>query len=301
MLKRLIFLWIAILLIAPAPVHAQGEVKLDFLSIELWAEYDQPSMLVINEFVVSPETPLPTRVTLRFPKDGNLIAVAFNSDGQLVNAPFETPAQQGGWQTVTLLVDVYAPHRIEYYQPIVREGNRRSFSFKWFGDYQVNQLSLTLLIPADSTATNLSPADAPFEPSADGRSLVSSNFISAMKMGQSYQLELEYERLSDELTSPNAASQVQPSEPLGEDTTGRTSVDRLPWIIGGVGLGLIGFALVLYRRSLRAGSPASTHTRRRRGSSTGTPAQDVYCHQCGARATAGDRFCRTCGSKLRTE
>ena len=51
--------WFAVLLLSlllafPSVARAQGEVKFESLSIELWAEYDQPSMMIINAFVVSP-------------------------------------------------------------------------------------------------------------------------------------------------------------------------------------------------------------------------------------------------------
>jgi len=302
--RRLVFFWMIVILAVSGGANAQGNVKLESLSIELWAEYDQPSMLVINEFIVSQGTPLPAKVTLRFPRDGNLIAVAFNANGQLINAPFEGPAQQGDWQTVTLNVESYIPYRIEYYQALERDGNKRSFDFKWFGDYSVNSFSLTLIIPADSTEVNPLPILPQFEPSPDGRHLIGTDIKEGLKMRNSYQFEIEYERITDTLAAPNAASQVQPSEPLGEDTPGRTSVDQLPWIIGGVGLAMIGFAMIFYWRSLRAGGSTSSHIRRRRGkTSEPTPGenQDVYCHQCGTRAVSGDRFCRTCGSKLRAE
>ena len=303
MQKRFIALLIAILLFLPKPASAQSGVKLDSLTIELLAEYDQPSMLVINEFVVTQDTPLPAKVTLRFPKDGNLIAVAYNADGQLVNAPFESPAQQGDWQTITLNVDSYVPYRIEYYQALERDGNKRSFGFNWLGDYSVDKFKLTLSIPADSTEINIGPNTMPIEPSPNGQFLVGSDSKSDLKMGHAYRLDIEYQRTSDSLTAPNAANQVQPSEPLSQDTPGRVSVDQLPWIIGGVGIALIGFALIFYWRSLR--SNASPTPARRRGRKKSEDAenenQEVYCHQCGARAAPGDRFCRTCGSKLRAE
>ena len=296
------FFLISLLLAFPSKARAQGEVKLDFLSIELWAEYDQPSMLIINEFVVSAETPLPAQVMLRFPKEGNLTAVASNVNGQLINAPFETPTQQGDWQTIALNVDSYAPYRIEYYQPMLREGNTRSFIYKWLGDYQVNEFRLTLSLPVDSREVMIDPANT-FATSQDGQFLIATVNKNSLKMGHSYQMELEYRRDTESLTSPNAVSQVQPSEPLGEDTLGRTSVDNLPWIVGGIGIAMIGFVLILYRRSLQSNVSHSSNSRKRRGKRAGSQTdesqEEVYCHQCGTRAVAGDRFCRACGSKLR--
>ena len=149
--KWLIFTLLFGLMVFPSTAGAQGGTKLESINIELWSEFDQPSMLVINEFVVSQDTPLPAKVTLRFPKDGNLIAVAIENNGDWFNTDFEGPVEQGDWQTITLNVQSYEPHRIEYYQPLMREGNQRRFKYQRFGDYYVKQFDLNLLIPADST------------------------------------------------------------------------------------------------------------------------------------------------------
>ena len=92
--KWLIFILLIGLIIFPSQAGAQGETKLEAINVELWSEYDQPSMLVIYQFLVSQDTPLPAEVKLRFPKDGNLVAVAVESDGQLLNKNFSQPADQ---------------------------------------------------------------------------------------------------------------------------------------------------------------------------------------------------------------
>lgn len=281
-------------------VSAQGSVKFESLSVELWAEFDQPSMLVINEFVLSQETPLPAKVTLRFPSDGNLIAVAYEANGQLINTPFESPAAQGDWQTITLNVESYSPYRIEYYQALERDGDKRSFYFHWFGDYRAENFHLIVQVPADSTNVTPQPDFDAVELTPDGRHLIGVVTKTGLKMGQSYQFKIEYERMSDALTDPSAANQVQPSAPIDENTAGRISVDQIPWIIGLVGLAMIAFALFFYWRSLRATTVISSSGRRRRfteGTADSSPA--AYCHECGTRSMPGDRFCRTCGSRLR--
>jgi hypothetical protein len=299
MRKWLLFILLMGVIVFPSAVGAQGGIKMKSIHIELWSEYDQPSMLVIHEFTVDESTPLPVDVTVRFPKDGNLTAVAYMENGQLINMDFSGPTEQGNWQTVKLKVNAYVPYRIEYYEPLTRTGNQRSFTFRWFGDYDVNEFTVTTQIPADSTNVGAVPAFTNTTTSDDGKSLVGFIMSSGLKMGQANEFKIQYERASDAVTKPTNSSNIESSEPIGPNTEGRVSVNNLPWIIGGFGLALIGMALFFYWRSTQ-----TTEQKSRRRRRAGQPTEDdrdgqAYCHECGARAHTGDRFCRTCGSKLR--
>jgi hypothetical protein len=299
MRKWLVFVLLFGSLMFPSTAGAQGGTKLASLNIELWSEYDKPSMLVINRFVVSQNTPLPASVTLRFPKDGNLYAVALEKNGEPFYKDFAPPAEQGNWQTVTIKVESYDPHRIEYYQPLTRDGNKREFKYQWFGDYYVKEFSVTIRIPADSTELITSPVLESTATSDNGMIITGIVTKNEMKMGNSFQFDLQYKRTSTALTHPEAASQLQPVEPVGENTPGRVSITNLPWIIGGFGLALIVIALFSYWRSTQS-SEEKPQRRRHHQDATESEAE-AYCHECGARAHAGDRFCRTCGSRLRIE
>lgn len=299
MRKWLVLVLLPALLMLPMPAGAQGGIKLQSLNIELWSEYDQPSMLVIHEFTVAENVTLPANVTVRFPKNGNLTAVATTADGSLVNIGYEGPEARGDWQTVTLNVQSYAPHRVEYYQPLTRENNKRKFSFRWFGDYQVNELNVTAQLPADSIDVVTEPAFSDTTASTDGLHLIGIANSQNLKMGQAYEFKLEYQRQSETVTKSNSSSNVQPSEPIGPETQGRVSIDNLPWVIGGFGLALIGLALFFYWRSTQS-PERKTRQRRRTGSGEQEETDEqAYCHECGTRAHKGDRFCRTCGSRLR--
>ncbi|HET9911397.1 MAG TPA: zinc ribbon domain-containing protein [Anaerolineales bacterium] len=298
MRKWLVFALLLTLLL-PSTAGAQGGTKLDSMHIELWSEFDQPSMLVINQFVISQDTSLPAAVTMRFPKDANLVAVAIESNGELFNKDFTAPVEQGNWQTITINVDTYEPHRVEYYQPLTRDGDKREFKYQWFGDYYVKEFNVLVLVPADSTELVTSPVLQETAPAVNGLAISGMITRDHLKMGNSFQFNLEYQRISEALIDPGQADQVQPVEPVGEDTPGRVSIANLPWIIGGFGLALILIALFSYWRSTHT-SEAKPGRRRRRQVEGDEDAQ-AYCHECGARAHTGDRFCRTCGSRLRLE
>lgn len=298
MRKWLLFVLFLALLALPAAASAQSGTKLKIINIELWSEYDQSSMLVIHEFVVDESTPLPAQVTLRFPKDGNLTAVAY-LENTLINADFTGPEQQGDWQTVTVNVQSYAPHRVEYYQPLVRNEDQRQFSFRWIGDYPVEEFTVTVQVPADSTSVTAEPALGDMLTTSDGLHFMGTTTRSGLKMGQSYEFKIEYERKSESVTKSGNGSGIQPSEPIGTDTEGRVSIDNLPYMIAGFGLALIGLALFFYWRSTQASERISRRRRRHSGDNQEDAEEQAYCHECGARANAGDRFCRTCGSRFK--
>jgi hypothetical protein len=297
MRKWLVFILLLGLMLFPAKAGAQNEIKFETLAVGLWSEYDQPSMLVINEFVLSEDTPVPAVVTIRFPKGGNLMAVAVSENGGLFNANFEGPAEQGNWQTIRINVESYDPYRVEYYQQLTRDGNKREFEYQWSGEYAVKDLTINMLIPPDSENVVSSPLLPNLVNSPDG-GITGSVSKSGLTAGQSFNFKLEYTRESDVVMNPGDANSVQPSEPIGPETTGRVSIDNMPYVIGGVGVVLIVIALFFYFRSTQVGTATP---RRRRRPQSGESEGQAYCHECGARARASDRFCRTCGSRLRTD
>jgi hypothetical protein len=301
MRKWLVFTLLFALIILPSRAGAQGETKLESINIDLWSEYDQPSMLVIYQFIVSQDTPLPAEVTLRFPKDSNLVAVAVGSNGEWFNKDFTPPVEGENWQTIKINAESYEPHRIEYYQPLMMDGNKRQFKFRWFGDYYVRAFTVNTVVPADSTDFVTSPVLESTATSADGSVISGTVTKTDLKTMNSFKFELEYQRISTALIQADqSTTQVQPVAPVSEDTPGRVSIANLPWIIGGFGLALIVIALFSYWRSTQSGE---SQPRRRRRTKSEEAAEDgeAYCHECGARAHAGDRFCRTCGSRLRVE
>ena len=302
----LLIVLLAGLMIFPSSADAQDGTRLESVNIELWPEYDQPSMLVIHEFVVAESTTLPAEITLRFPKDANLIAVAYNSGGEFVNTEFEGPKDHGNWQIVTLTVRSRNAHRIEYYQPLTHDGNKRKFSFQWVSDYSVKNFNLSALVPLDSTDIITSPSLSSTNRTSNGLYLTSSESYGKLRMGETYKFEIQYVRESTGVTNPTQAADVQASDPVGPDTPGRVSIDKLPWIIGGSGLALIAVILFLfsYWRSMQPNAKSLApvvKSKLSRRSDKEYGEMEVYCHECGTRAHEGDRFCRTCGAKLRVE
>jgi len=294
MRKWLILLTVLILLF-PFTVQAQGTVKLDSLNVLLWAEYDQPSMLVINDFTLTDDTQVPTTMDIRLPKDANITAVAYLNTGEYLLANYQPqPEEDANWQTIRIFITERTAYRVEYYQSLERNGNQRSFNYQWTGDYSVNEFNVEVQVPDDSKDVKTDPAIVLVQkqPFMSGGAM-----MSGLNEGETYQLELEYSRSSEAAVVTPSSSDVEPLTPVDENTDGRSTLDNLPLLLGGFGAVLILAALVYFFRgqvtSVRTAKP------RKRSHSQQEPSLAKYCPECGTRSQEGDRFCRTCGSKLR--
>jgi hypothetical protein len=290
--------WFSLLFILflafPSSVRAQNAITLDNLTVRLWAEYDQPSMLVIYDFEPTADTTLPASIKIRIPKDANITAVAYQEGSGLKNTEFAGPVEDGNWQTITIFVKTLTTYHIEYYQQIPRDGNKRSFTYQWTGEYPVNNFRVEIQLPDDSTAVKASPM-LPFVPNQPF--LSGSASVSKLAEGKTYKVDLSYSRTHETSVVPASTSQVSASEPITQNTAGRVTLDNLPYILGGVGVLLIVLAIYYFWHS----NLVQISRPRKRQHSAKDEREPVYCHECGTRAHPEDRFCRTCGSKLRTE
>ncbi len=293
--------WLAILFLfgalgVPVGVQAQSPIKLSMLQVQLWPEYDQPSMLVIYDFKLPANAQLPVSVAMSFPKDAHLVAVAsLAQDGSLVNTDYVGPTNNEAMQSITIQIQTQTTYHLEYYEPLPRTGDQRQFKYVWPGDYAVDDLSISLRLPPDTTSIVTNP-DMKSAKGADGSSNLIKDF-GALAAGQQFPLQVTYTKTTNTLSVP--AESVQPSKPLGSNTPGRVLLSNyLPYILGALGILAVGAASIYllqpHNRQLQRRQTHPSHTAARGKA-------EVYCHQCGARAEPGDKFCRVCGTRLRVE
>ncbi|NPV75045.1 MAG: zinc ribbon domain-containing protein [Anaerolineae bacterium] len=307
---------LALFLLFPSAVQAQQAVALDSVQISLWPEYDRPSLLVIYDFMLSPQTSLPANLQFRIPRSaGEPYAVAMRgADGGLVNLAYESRlADDWLWISFTTPVPEI---RIEYYDPsLARQDDRRSFEFLWPGDYLVRAMKIQVQQPLSASPMEIQiqqiaanggasqPLGMGSGRQGDDGLVYYDTLIGEIPAGSAVKVSAVYQK-PDNLLSFNAQP-VQPSQPLTPQTAGRTTITGLvPWILGSLGVLLIaGGAFWYWQSGYGLSSPQKKRPARRR--KTVSPAQneggEVYCSQCGKRANPGDLFCRVCGAKLRTE
>lgn len=299
-MRRWLILWFMLgITLLPFSAHAQSAIKFSTMQVELRPEYDQPSMLAIYDFKLADGISLPVDVTFRIPKDANLVAVASFSKEQYLNATFNGPTIDSDWQIITIKVQTAATYHVEYYEPIARNGKERLFNYVWMNDYPIDDFSLSVLSPTDVTQLTADPSLNRIT-NADGTISWAKDF-GALSASQQITLKINYNKANDTLTKPSPQSGVQ-SQPFGSNTPGSfmsTFSNALPYILGGLGVLLIGGGVFYFWQSGRSGRNKSRKRHAARAETEGD--SEVYCHQCGTRAHKGDRFCRVCGTKLRHE
>ncbi len=138
-MRQFLLVFTILFLLIPMGVSAQEAIVIDLLQVEFWPEYDQPEMLVIYKIELSADTVLPATLSLRIPAAAGEPFVLFVEG-------FGEPAYQrqveGDWAVLTFTAQS-SIIQLEYYDPgLSKQGDQRSFTYTWSGDYAVNTFQL---------------------------------------------------------------------------------------------------------------------------------------------------------------
>ena len=177
-------------------------------------------------------------------------------------------------------------YHLEYYAPLSRDGLQRTYAFQWPGDYATQTFDLRLRVPLDTTEVTTDPEMVESPSTGDDDAYLEWS-TEGLRAGRQIPITISYTRTSDRLATS------------GADTAGRVSLNNyLPYIFALLGVFLILAGGYYFWQSGLRPPPAR---RRRRSTGQSDTDEQIYCHQCGQRAQAGDRFCRTCGTRLRLD
>jgi hypothetical protein len=305
--KKVIFILVILMFFLPASVLAQEEPALPTVAVDLWPEFDRPSMLVIYHITLPAQVDLPFQMDLRIPSAaGTPHAVAVRQpDGSLVTVPYK---QQAASNWTRIVFQATTPEvQLEYYDPsLIKEDNQRRYEYTWPGDYAVTDLNLEIQQPEGGSDLQVKPGMVTARQGSDGLTYYQMN-VGSLSKGQQFAIMLSYHKESDDLSV--SALSVEPSAPIDNSTTGRAGMTSvLPTtaivILGVLGLLLIVGGVVWYWQSGRERPKPAREGRGRRKPAAPVISEEsdnshIYCHQCGKRAMPGDRFCRACGTPLR--
>ncbi len=315
----LIIIILALAFLIPGPVLAQDTqpVSVTDVRVDIWPEYDKPSVLVIYNVTLASTVTFPVTLSLRIPAAaGKPFAVAWESpDNTLYDIQYDLQTQ-GEWNTITFSTP--SPNvRLEYYDPsLQKDGTKRDFTFRWPGDYTVDNLSLQIQQPVNATGMTFTPDAGSGRIAEDGLTYYTL-VAGKVPAGTTFELAMSYTKADDLLTSPNQFQPAQANQPVNNSTAGRVTLGQmLPWILGSLGLLLIAGGLFWYWRSGMVRKPSSAsrprHASSRAGSTRPSPAprapaaaaitadeESSFCQHCGKKAGPGDVFCRACGTRLK--
>ena len=285
-------------LVFSIPAQAQNSLHLTSVSVDIWPEYDQPAVLVIDHITLDPKTTLPATVILVIPASAEVSAVAISTaTNSLVNAPYDR-AVQGSLATLTITVNSLNV-QVEYYDTLVKDGTTRHIVFNWAGSYAVDSFTLILQKPVGATDLVTDPALTQSSVGQDGFTYFQS-VPQPLANGQSISLKIDYQKATDILSTTGLP--VQSTQPLNATTPGRETTTSILWVLAGIGAVLIVVGIVGGLYMWKSGTRRSPTSRKRHAPSTPVNETDpIYCNQCGKRAKPGDVFCRTCGTRIGKE
>ncbi len=289
---------------------AQADVSLSALTIELWPEFDRPSVLVILRGTLAADVNLPVSITMHVPAEsGGPSAVALQqTDGSLTNAQYVT-SDDAGAIAVTLQATT-ANFQVEYYDAGLKVADKaRSFAFTWHSDLRV--AAATLRIQEPRGASNLTGQPPVM---LAGSSDLSLNYhtasLGALEAGQAVSAELHYDKATTELSVEEAPPMsIAPTAVVEAAMTPAAAPinagDWRVWLGGGLligAVGLAGWGATLWRKTRTPAAPARAAPPIA-VTPTAAPSQPVnaarrnFCGQCGRPLGQQDAFCRQCGAE----
>jgi hypothetical protein len=291
-MKRKSFVLLIFFMMMPvAAGFAQDPVSvIESLGIEIWPDYDKPSVLVLLTGALPEDTRLPASVTLPLPETARLNAVARidSRDGNMKDDMLSSTEPPG-------LLTFTTPDlgfRVEYYFPYIVSGNQRSFVFTWLAAATVNDLQLRVQRPTSAGSLNTKPATANVGRSGDGFDYHTfpARTVSA---GQSFSLQVDYKMNTAQLS---AASLPSPSTNLQSPAIPATPGSGFNWALAAVGAGGLLIIVALIWQIVSRRSPSGIREPVDSGIEKQSRAQ--FCRNCGEPTDAGDKFCSGCGSEL---
>lgn len=307
-MKRLLLLGTLILLLLAALVgsvptsYAQTTAtEIEFLSVEFWPDYDQPSVLVLLTGTLPSTALLPAEVTIPLPPEARLNAVArITADNMMID---DIEFTEVGDSVIFATPD--SRFRIEYYVPYAVDSDDHVYTFEWLADVAVAQLAPTVQQPLAASSLSTDPAALSVSGDREDGFRYHNLPLAMVPAGESYRLSFRYP-----MPEPQLSVSIANQNPGGATGGGDTAVsgsnilqEQWPYFLAIAGVVLVVGATVWYL--LRQGSsnrvrkPRPRRANPSRSASQASSAAAKYCHNCGQPSEAGDKFCRSCGTQLK--
>lgn len=254
--------------------------RLDWLTVELWPDYDRPAVLVLLTASLPAEAPLPARVTLPMPEAATVNAVArISGENQMVDDVEYTTGERD-----LTLVAPERRFRVEYYMPYAEDGLQRDFRFNWQSELSVEEMGVSVQQPRAATSLAVTPQAESVMEGNDGLEYHHLP-VQALASGESYAVSVTYTLERARLTQ-------------AEEEAAASAATNWPMVLAIVAVLLLllvaGWQVFGRHHAVKRSELSQPRSLR---SVRNSPLR--FCHECGERAQEGDRFCRECGTRLR--
>jgi hypothetical protein len=299
-MRKLLLVLVLGLCLLPGPAQAQEAPTVSSLEIALWPEFDQPELLVIYRGLLAADTPLPVAVEFRIPASaGQPTAVAYvDEGGQRLNQQYTTRLE-GDWLVVSFELSTLG-FQIEYYAALaVDAAGQREFAYTYTADYPTSALNLNVQVPLGAQAFALDPVADRITQEADG---LTYHLVSAgsLAQGESRSWTITYEKTGSALTIESLAPTEVPAEAPAAPAEAADGSNIVIFIIAFVALIAVGSAAFwLGRQTQPASEPLHQTSGRSKRRGSEPLAEEIFCHQCGARLRYDSEFCHKCGTAVR--
>lgn len=287
-----------------APVAAQETPPaLDTFDVQLWPEFDEPSVLVITTGSLISGTVYPQPMRFPLPAGARVHAVAYpEAGGNLLTVPWTTESDASGESVV---FELNQPRFVvEYYADILTPPPSRSFTLDLVAPYATRQASLALRQPSRASDLQTTPGMVAGGLDDLGNPTYDLD-LGELAAGQSVPLQVSYTKTDSEPSVAGIAVDAAPPDDAGGGQR------WLPLVLGLVAGALIGGGIlywVLRRRQTGASRQARRRDARKKGAAPAYPpvsasapaaGADRFCVQCGQKFEGADKFCRNCGAARR--
>jgi len=290
---------LALLLIAAifgaAPAHAQDDVTLATLRVQIWPEYDQPSALVIVDGRTTENVATPIDLRIPLPPGVTLHAVAYpdSATGNLLNAQYE--ASEDG----VTLTSPNGQFLLEYYDgSLAFDGNTRRYTLAFEVPYDVEQFVWEVQQPAGASGLTLDTGATVQRTTGAMGLLVQRVVVGAASAGETVTISFSYTKPARTLSIDRLNPGGDVSSPQVEGS-GQPTVLMVALLAGG--LALVGAGVYWYVEQTRRPQRRRPGGRARPASGrkkNAAPGGRRFCTSCGEAARPGDKFCRNCGKRL---
>ncbi len=294
MRTKILFFFVFLLFFFAIPITdsaAENSDRISNLSISVWPEYDDPSVLVIYDGEFADKEGYPREVGFLIPSGAKVNATAYgDAKGEFYNTdPWKTQDAGNGWTRVLFTLPKPGFHVEFYYNPL-QGATDKTMVFAYNSAQIADQVQLEIQQPLK--AINFKTDPVAVLQTTRGHEFKYHVFqFSNVTAGQILRVQVSYTKTDP---NPSVTSISVPSDSTLNAASNPSSNLILPVGIGAAGLALGALGFFAWR-ARREGNEAVPQRRvRNRKKQQGAAA---FCHECGNALGSNDVFCSQCGTR----